>query len=362
MELVQFNKAKKELALATDIDEVKDIRDKAEALRLYAKQHGETLEMQNGCAEIKLRAERRAGEILKEQDKDTGGGDTSGGRRMKPPQEPPKLSDLGISKTQSSHWQQVADIPEKVFEKHISDIKIKKNELTSKGVQVVAKKIKTEKRNKEKREAIAKEVQSIKKSDRWNIYQADIKDWQSQKQYDFIITDPPYKKEFLPLYETLSIKASEWLKDGGLLIAMCGQSHLNIIYEMMSKNINYYWTAAYLTPGQPTPIRQRNVNTTWKPLLMFSKGKYTGKIFGDVFKSDGNDKSHHEWGQSISGMFSIIKMICLENQSILDPFCGAGTTGIAALMQGCLFDGVELEKKNVEISTARLADYDAKKI
>jgi len=65
--LVWFDQARQALAHAKTLDEVKDIRDKAEALRLYTKQAGEGLEMQNWCAEIKLRAERRAGELLKER-------------------------------------------------------------------------------------------------------------------------------------------------------------------------------------------------------------------------------------------------------------------------------------------------------
>lgn len=71
--LVHFENARRELALASTIDEVKDIRDRAEALRVYCKQAGESLEMQNLCAEIKIRAERRAGEILSEMDKHKGG-------------------------------------------------------------------------------------------------------------------------------------------------------------------------------------------------------------------------------------------------------------------------------------------------
>ena len=59
-QLAHFRKAKRELALVTRIDEVKEIRDKAEALRAYSKRAGESLEMQNNCAEIKIRAERRA--------------------------------------------------------------------------------------------------------------------------------------------------------------------------------------------------------------------------------------------------------------------------------------------------------------
>ena len=38
--------------------------DQAEALRQYIRQQGASLEMQNYCAEIRLRAERRAGGML----------------------------------------------------------------------------------------------------------------------------------------------------------------------------------------------------------------------------------------------------------------------------------------------------------
>lgn len=210
----------------------------------------------------------------------------------------------------------------------------------------------------QQRAEIAKAGQLVKPADKWHIYHGDISQWTAPRQYDHIITDPPYPKEYLQLYEVLAERAKQWLKPGGLLIAMAGQSYLDEIYAMMSKHLEYYWTACYLTPGQPTPLRQVNVNTTWKPLLIFGlKGqRYNGKIFGDVFKSDGNDKDFHKWGQSISGMCDIVSKICLPGQYILDPFNGAGTTGIAALKHGCLYDGLELDIMNVNISKERLHD------
>ena len=54
--LTHFNRARLELELAATIDEVKKIRDRAEALRLYAKQSRLSLEMQNRCAEIRIRS------------------------------------------------------------------------------------------------------------------------------------------------------------------------------------------------------------------------------------------------------------------------------------------------------------------
>jgi site-specific DNA-methyltransferase (adenine-specific) len=41
----------------------------------------------------------------------------------------------------------------------------------------------------------------------------------------------------------------------------------------------------------------------------------------------------------------------------LDPFCGSGTTGIAALAQGCRFVGIELDTAGVAIARHRLTQY-----
>src|SRR5579864_8896192 len=61
---VLFDSARKALQQALSVDEAKKVRDKAEVLRSYIKQCGHSLQMQNECAEIKLRAERRAGDLL----------------------------------------------------------------------------------------------------------------------------------------------------------------------------------------------------------------------------------------------------------------------------------------------------------
>jgi 16S rRNA G966 N2-methylase RsmD len=234
--------------------------------------------------------------------------------------------------------------------------KIERGEMTTHEAE---KKVK-QKQREQWRAELARAAEQVPPSELWHIWQGDIRTWQAPRQYDFIITDPPYPREYLPLWEVLAERANEWLTDNGLLIAMSGQSYLDKIMEMMSHHLDYYWTACYLTPGQPTPMRQVNVNTTWKPLLIFTKrgGKYTGKTFGDVFVSEGNNKSLHKWGQSESGMIDIVSKICLPGQYILDPFCGAATTGVAALRHGCLFHGLEIDAENVKIGQARLYDIE----
>jgi len=146
MDLIKWNNAKHAIAECKTIDEVKDIRDRAEALRQYAKQAHESLEVQNDIAEIKLRAERRAGEMLKESDKAVNQWDA--GDIMSPP----KLKEIGIEKHESSRWQKIANIPEEAFEKEIIEVKESKKELTQAGMLKVAKTKEREENEKEYKE------------------------------------------------------------------------------------------------------------------------------------------------------------------------------------------------------------------
>jgi hypothetical protein len=72
-QLIQIDEARKALALATTVDEAKEIRDKAEAVRVYLRQQQGSFEAQNYAAELKLRAERRLGELLSEDGERRGG-------------------------------------------------------------------------------------------------------------------------------------------------------------------------------------------------------------------------------------------------------------------------------------------------
>ena len=346
--LIEINKAQQALERANEIHEMVDLRDKFMAIQIFANAQG----FKDAAQEAKiyqLKAERKAGEWLKEHV------DHRGAAAGNEYQDDTRLPD-GVDKLESSRWQSEAAIPEEQFNDWIDRCLSTGKEISSAGLQRLGK----DYRREQKREELAEIGNDVLPSDLWSVEQGDISSWQTPKRYDFIITDPPYPREYLPLYDVLGRRAREWLKPGGLLIAMCGQSYLNQIYATLDRHLVYYWTAAYLMPGQVTPLRQRQVNTSWKPLLIYGLDEqYKGKIFGDVFISDSKEKDFHDWGQSLSGMTSIINQICLPGQSILDPFCGAGTTGIAAIKYGCSFDGIDLEEQNVNVSKARLYDSTA---
>lgn len=44
------------------------------------------------------------------------------------------------------------------------------------------------------------------------------------------------------------------------------------------------------------------------------------------------------------------------NATILDPFCGSGTTGVACVKSGRNFIGIELNAEYVDIARARIAN------
>lgn len=178
--------------------------------------------------------------------------------------------------------------------------------------------------------------------------------------FDAIITDPPYPREYLALYEVLAREGARLLKPGGIMAVMCGQSYLPQIMALMTLHLEYHWTYAYLTPGgQAVQIWPRKVNTFWKPVLTFTNGAYAGEWTGDVLKSDpnDNDKRFHEWGQSESGIADMMTRFTLPGQRILDPFLGGGTTAVVALRMNRIVTGVDCDPQAIETTKARIAEW-----
>jgi hypothetical protein len=139
--LVRYDAAKKALALAVRVDEAKKIRDRAEAVRVYATQ-ARDYELQNRAATIRLMAERRAGQLLIDMVKNPGakgiGRSAKRGDRLRYPKAtalPPTLEELNISKVQSSKWQRLAKlVDDGTFELALEQAKETFGELTTAGM------------------------------------------------------------------------------------------------------------------------------------------------------------------------------------------------------------------------------------
>lgn len=127
--LIKYDAACRALAECKAIDEVKAWADKAAAMQAYGRMsQDKTLEVD--AAEIRIRAERRLGEMLNEQKADGGlnrgarvAGNKAGAGQSSPAvvidDRRPKLADAGISKDLSSRAQKLAAVPEAEFEAEV---------------------------------------------------------------------------------------------------------------------------------------------------------------------------------------------------------------------------------------------------
>ena len=131
-QLVRYEAARYALQEARSVDEVKDVKDKAEALRLYARQANDR-DMEVWASEIKLRAVRRIGELSARLEKAP-----SGRAAVSLPYDGTSkldaLESAGISKSAANRYEQVAAIPEAQFEAHIAERRDAKEPVSVTGV------------------------------------------------------------------------------------------------------------------------------------------------------------------------------------------------------------------------------------
>jgi len=100
-------------------------------------------------------------------------------------------------------------------------------------------------------------------------------------------------------------------------------------------------------------------------------GRYPSNIIGDVLpehqkyfyapratrKEKGSDNDHPTV-KPIDLMVYLIKVYSPKETIVLDPFCGSGSTGVAALQENRKFVGIDLSSHYVDISAKRCADWE----
>jgi hypothetical protein len=122
MSLALYDAMCRAIDAAYEVDEVKDIRDKARAFEVYARM-AQNVEAERRACEIRLRSERKAGALLKAMAKAKGAAEPGTNRGATPSDHlraSPTLAEMGVSYQQSSDWQRLADVPEEQFEQALS--------------------------------------------------------------------------------------------------------------------------------------------------------------------------------------------------------------------------------------------------
>lgn len=202
---------------------------------------------------------------------------------------------------------------------------------------------------KQKRQEQLKKIQ-VKLPDNVQLYnqpfqQNKIKD----NSISLIITDPPYLKEYLHLYEELAKQAIRVLQDGGSLLCYIGHYAIGKIIPMMEKHgLKFHWPIAVIHSGPSSTMWGYKVMVGYKLMLWFTKGKYDGEFVRDCIKSEFQGKELHEWAQSTKESDYYIQYLTKENEIVYDPFLGQGTFGKSAVKLGRQFIGSEIDKGHFE--------------
>lgn len=110
--LVRMEQAKTVLAEVRTVDDAKRLRDQAAAMHLYAQQQHFGLEAEVYAAEIRVRAERRIGQLAAALPTATGNQHASSANRTKQQ----ALRDAGVEKQRASEWERLAALPDDLFE------------------------------------------------------------------------------------------------------------------------------------------------------------------------------------------------------------------------------------------------------
>ncbi|HEX6294781.1 MAG TPA: DNA methyltransferase [Nitrososphaeraceae archaeon] len=97
-------------------------------------------------------------------------------------------------------------------------------------------------------------------------------------------------------------------------------------------------------------------------MLWYIKGERVNDLviantIGDYIESVPPLKIEHEWQQSTVEAQYVIKNLTIENQTVLDPMMGTGTTGLATLNLRRNFIGIEKNENTYNIAKERISHF-----
>lgn len=207
----------------------------------------------------------------------------------------------------------------------------------------------------------------------------------SDQSIDLVLADPPYnvgqkfandnlsREKYLSFMKHWITEAYRVLKDGGAFymfhyfIGMWDIKPILDSYEWEFINL-IIWAYPNLMPSNKR--KKYRWPLSYQPIFYYGKNykrDLVGKLYGlkvderkDVWlktATQSNFKKEFRWHPSCKPIAVVEKIIKTtdENDIVLDPFMGSGTTGVACKELGRKFIGIEIEKKYFEIAEKRIA-------
>lgn len=268
-----------------------------------------------------------------------------------------------VPKTTLARIRRVGDLPDDEYEKMKHEAMVKQEPLTQKAL-IAAARVHTKSVARETRLAEARAVE-------WTLQDvsvvtssiADLMHTIPADSIDVICTDPPYPYDYIDCWSELSAFAAHALKPGGTLIAMSGQLHFPEVFRRLSEHLTYRWLGAYTLQNGRLPVHPARISSSVKPLLIFSKPGpvpavgYATDLYGSKLAYVAEAKESHEWGQTWQSIRDIITEFTPPGGYVYDPFCGGGSTLVAAIDAGFLCGGSDIDSDAVAMSRQHIVNY-----
>lgn len=218
------------------------------------------------------------------------------------------------------------------------------------------------------------------KSAEWTVTKA-----QDIVQCATIITDPPYgilDEEWEPtdLEATTRDWLTRWNECGAeLILSFFSQRFMwdaKTWFDDCLTNYTFQQLLVWHYPNNKSPQSRKGFKQTWEPIFFYRRtdserqivvgGTEWGGGLNDfdchvaaVPQSNFNDADCkvHPAQKPVSVMRWLINAATQRGDLIADPFCGSGTTGIAALQLGRRFHGIETDGAMVKTAKQRIKAY-----
>ncbi len=192
---------------------------------------------------------------------------------------------------------------------------------------------------------------------------------------DAIITDPPYGMDFQSGYRKEKhnkIKNDnnlEWLedfvhksyllaKDNSAHYIFCSFHHIDLFKQAFEK----HFKIKNILVWEKNNTSMGDLKADFAPkaefILFIQKGRrfINGSRDSNIFKFARTGNKIHPTQKPVDLMEYLIEKFTDENEVVLDPFMGSGTTGVACKNLNRNFIGIELDEKYFEIAKERIGD------
>jgi site-specific DNA-methyltransferase (adenine-specific) len=233
----------------------------------------------------------------------------------------------------------------------------------------------------------------------------------TSESYDFVFADPPYFLSndgfTVKSGKSVSVNKGEWDRSLGFkeeykfhlkwisesirvlrpngTIAISGTYHSIfkcgfILQELGCRIIN---DLIWFKPNGAPSLAGRNFTASHETIIWASKNASAKHTFnykeskswdhlGDKLLNPGKQMrsvwsipttpkrekaiGNHPTQKPLEVMKRLVALCTKPEDSILDPFCGSGTTGVASVMMGRQFTGIEIDSNYAQLANARISE------